>query len=156
VPNLATSRKLCSLMAGELRVREGRQLVIGVGDVGQDLFGNLIDALLGVPACILGAPTPVRWFILVGLRCKAHGGQTSDTDTKFRSVNAVFSGPPQLFWANVAQLCALGKKLVARGNEKHDPLAFWIGHRQGDKAGFCFQPSPMLGIALLVRRFWRH
>jgi hypothetical protein len=70
VPNVATSRRLGSLMAGELRFREGRQLVIGVGDVGQDLFGNLIDTLLGVPARILGAPTPVRWFILVGLRCK--------------------------------------------------------------------------------------
>ncbi len=125
-------------MAGELRFREARQLVIGVGDVGQDLFANLIDALLSVPARILGAPTPVRGFILVELRCKAHGGQTSDTDTKFRSVNAVFSGPPQSFCASVAQLCTLGKELVALGNEKHDPLPFRIGHGQGDKAGFCF------------------
>jgi len=103
VSNVETSCWLCSLRPGAFRFRETRQLLIGLGDLGQDLFGNLIDGLLGGPARILGAPTPMRWFILVGLRCEAHGGQTSDTDTKFHSVNAVFSGPPQNYFASVSR-----------------------------------------------------
>ena len=109
----------------------------------------------GAP-CVLGAPAPMRSFVLTGRRCDLHDGQTFDTHTKFRSVNAVFSGLPQSSFLSVAQLSPFGKKLVALGNKIHHPLAFGISHRQGDQAGFRFQPAPVLGIPLSVGRIRRH
>ena len=71
-------------------------------------------------------------------------------------MNAVSSGLPQSSFLSVAQLSPFGKKLVALGNKIHHPLAFGISHRQGDQAGFRFQPAPVLGIPLSVGRIRRH
>ena len=98
----------------------------------------------------------MRSLVLTGRRCDLHDGQTFDTHTKFRSVNAVSSGLPQSSFWSVAQLSPFGKKLVALGNKIHHPLAFGISHRQGDQAGFRFQPAPVLGIPLSVGRIRRH
>jgi hypothetical protein len=140
--------------AGDPCPREGRQLLVGVGDLSQRLPRKRIDALSGHAACLISASLPVRRLVLIGSRRKTHKG--SDTHAQFPSVNAVFSDPPSSFSESVAQLSAFGKKLVALGDEKHHPLAFWITHREGNKARLRFQPPPMSGIALPFRRMWRH
>src|SRR5262245_52784611 len=85
------------LLGDELHFHEPRQLLVGIGDLAQGLLGDLIGAHFRVAACLRRAPSPVRCLVPVGGRCNSHAGQTSDADTKFHSVNAVFSDVPQSF-----------------------------------------------------------
>jgi hypothetical protein len=145
-----------NLWSGELCLRESCQLLVGLGNVQERPFGNWIAHLIRGAPSVLGASAPMRSLILTGRRCDLHDGQTFDTHTKFRSVNAVSSGLPQSSFLSVAQLSPFGKKLVALGNKVHHPLAFGISHRQGDQAGLRFQAAPVFGISLSVGRIRRH